>query len=237
MSVAGGGAGWHDGAMSVENHDLRGQRRDYRGDRLGDDLPDDPMPLFAAWFDQASAATEAGSSREPQAMTVSTVRQDADGSWRPRARVVLMKGFDARGLTFFTNYDSDKGQEIAANPWVSASFWWPEEARQVRFEGGIEKVARAESEEYFAQRPRGSQIGAVASDQSSPMATPDELARRTDEVTREYEGRDIPCPEFWGGYRITPDTVEFWQGQPSRLHDRVRYVREAQGWHTERLNP
>lgn len=223
--------------MSADNHDLRDLRRDYRGDGLTGELPGEPMVLFATWFDQASAATDPASSREPQAMTVATVRQEDDGSWRPRARVVLMKGFDADGLTFFTNHDSDKGHELAANPWASASFWWPEEARQVRFEGTVEKVSDAESDEYFAQRPRGSQIGAIASDQSSVLASPEALARRVAEVTAEYEGRDIPRPAFWGGYRFTPQSVEFWQGQPSRLHDRVRYLRDGDAWRTERLNP
>lgn len=220
------------------SQDLSGERREYRGEHLTDDvLPSDPYELFGNWFGEAMQAQKQGLLREPNAMAVSTVREESDGTWRPRSRVVLLKEWSGAGLTFFTNYESDKGRELANNPWASAVFWWPVQAHQVRFEGTVAKVPRAESEAYFRVRPRGSQIGAWASDQSRPVESIDDMHERYQQLEREFEGREVPCPDFWGGYLLSPTAIEFWQGQPSRLHDRVRYTHPEHGWRVQRLNP
>jgi pyridoxamine 5'-phosphate oxidase len=194
-----------------------------------DALPD-PIEQFRAWFDAAVAAQLP----EPNAMTLATAT--ADG--RPSARIVLLKDVDARGFVFFTNYQSRKGSELAENPYAALIFYWAELERQVRIEGVVAQIDPDESEAYFQSRPRGSRLGAWASAQSTVIAGREELERRLDEVTAAYADRVLPRPPHWGGYRVTPDVIEFWQGRPSRLHDRLRYTRNADGgWVIERLSP
>jgi pyridoxamine 5'-phosphate oxidase len=189
----------------------------------------DPIAQFSRWFQEAMGSACA----EPNAMTLATAEQDG----RPSARIVLLKGFDARGFVFFTNYRSRKGRELALNPQGALLFHWIELERQVRIEGEVEMVAREESDEYYASRPLGSRLGAWASPQSEVIARREELQSRLSEVSAKF-GDDPPRPEHWGGYRLAADVVEFWQGRPNRLHDRVRYIREsATVWKIERLAP
>ena len=206
-------------------------RREYTRAGLREaDADPDPLRQFAAWFDQALAAAVP----EPNALTLATVGPDG----RPSARVVLLKAFDAAGFTFHTNYDGRKGRELVANPHAAMVFFWPELERQVRIEGAVERLSEAESDAYFAGRPRGSQLGAWASRQSEPIADRDTLERRLAEWTRTYEGKEVPRPPFWGGLRLRPDAIEFWQGRPNRLHDRLLYRKTAGGqWEIVRLAP
>ncbi|WP_437669642.1 pyridoxamine 5'-phosphate oxidase [Sorangium sp. So ce131] len=167
------------------------------------------------------------------AMTLAT----ADASGRPSARVVLLKGIDERGFVFFTNYGSRKAAELGANPFAALCIHWAKAAEQIRAEGRVERVSDAESDAYFASRPRGSQIGAWASRQSAPLPSREALLERVREIEARFEGRPVPRPAFWGGYRLVPDRVEFWWGQESRLHDRALYLRDGDGWRVERLYP
>jgi pyridoxamine 5'-phosphate oxidase len=204
------------------------QEYEERGLRKADLLAD-PLEQFTRWFEEACRAPIL----EPNAMTLATV--DADG--QPAARTVLLKGIDRRGLTFYTNLNSRKARELAANARAALLFWWPPHARQVRFEGAIEPVADAEADAYFATRPRGSQIGAWASAQSSVIADRATLEAAEQEVAKRFAGGPVPRPPFWGGYRLVPERVEFWQGRTNRLHDRLRYARRGKGWQIERLAP
>lgn len=191
-------------------------------------LASDPFEQFTLWFNDALKAGVP----EANAMTLATTTL----AGRPSARIVLLKGFDAQGFVFYTNYLSRKGHELAENPCASLLFFWPALERQVRIEGAIEKVSPAESDEYFHSRPLGSRIGAWVSPQSQPI-TRAELEARTAELT-ESLGGEPPRPEHWGGYRLAPDRVEFWQGRPSRLHDRLVFQRDAgQAWSRVRLAP
>ena len=204
-------------------------RRDYSARGLTeDDLAADPMTMFAAWFDEAR---EAGL-YEPNAMVVSTVA--ADG--RPSSRMVLLKGFSADGFVFFTNQASRKGVELAAEPRCALLFPWHPLERQVRVEGNAADLPRADVATYFASRPRGAQLGAHASHQSRVVGSRAELDAAYAEMEAAFPG-EVPVPEEWGGYRVRPELVEFWQGRPGRMHDRLVYRREADGWRTERLAP
>lgn len=194
------------------------------------DVAADPIEQFKSWFEDAREA-ELG---EPNAMVVATV----DGEGRPSARVLLLKGVDERGFTFFTNYESRKGGELDDNPHVAMVFHWMGLERQVRIEGSAARLEHDESAAYFAQRPRGSQLGAWASPQSRMIGSRDVLEERLSEIEQRFGDRTIPCPGHWGGYLVRPDRVEFWQGRPNRLHDRIVYERTADdSWTTSRLAP
>lgn len=206
-------------------------RREYAGPALREsDVAADPIEQFRTWFAEAQAAGVA----EPNAMTLATC--GADGV--PAARVVLLKEVDDRGFVFFTSYLSDKALDLQDNPRASLSFWWENLQRTVRVTGSVTRVDRASTETYFASRPRESQIGAWASQQSQVVASRDVLEQRFAEIAQQYEGKLVPTPPFWGGYRVVPERVELWQGQPSRLHDRLLYRRQREGaWTMERLSP
>jgi pyridoxamine 5'-phosphate oxidase len=193
------------------------------------ELHPDPIRQFAHWFRDAIEA------KIPLAegMTLATV----DDEGRPSARVVLLKDFDERGFTFYTNYRSRKAIELDRNPHAALCFWWGPLERQVRIEGRVERVAEGESDAYFATRPRGSQIGAWASPQSSPIESREELETTAFALIEEYAGKDVPRPPHWGGYRLHPSALEFWQNRDDRLHDRFRYERIKDGWKITRLGP
>ncbi|HEX3258180.1 MAG TPA: pyridoxamine 5'-phosphate oxidase [Pseudonocardia sp.] len=211
--------------------DPAGMRRSYHRGHLEDGtLPDSWLPVFADWF--AAAAGEL-SLIEANAMQVATV--DADG--RPSVRTVLLKGFDERGWVFYTNYDSAKGSDLAARPYAAAVLAWVPLERQVRLRGPVHRVSRAETEAYFASRPRGSQVGAWASPQSQVVASRTELDEAAAEVERRFGADPLPAPPHWGGYRIAAEEVEFWQGRADRLHDRFRYRWDGRAWLLERLAP
>lgn len=172
-----------------------------------------------------------------QVDTTPVVLATADSRGRPTARLVLLRGADSRGFVFFTNYDSRKGRELTENPQAALCFYWASLDEQIRIEGRVTRVAPAESDEYFAGRPRGSQLGAWASDQSQVLSSRETLENKYREVERRFEGQVVQRPPFWGGFRLSPVRIEFWYGRPDRLHDRVVYVRESSGWRIERLYP
>ncbi len=193
------------------------------------DLAKDPFRQFDRWFQEAVAAQVL----EPNAMTLAT----ADETGQPCARTVLLKGVDGRGFVFFTNYESRKARELAANPRASLVFPWLAVERQVVVCGSVVKVAREETDAYFQTRPLGSQFGAWASPQSTVVPSRETLENNLAAIETRYAGRTVPTPPHWGGYRVIPTTVEFWQGRRSRLHDRLRYRREGDAWIVERLAP
>ena len=211
--------------------EIRPGRIDYGLGRLDEaDVASDPVEQFARWFADAEVAKVP----EPNAMTLAT----ADASGVPSARIVLLKAFDARGFTFYTNYDSRKGRELGLNPRAALCFFWQPLERQVRIEGAVERVGREESETYFRSRPRQAQMGAWVSQQSAPLTSRAELERLEAELQARFAGVDVPLPNYWGGFRVVPTAIEFWQGRPSRLHDRLIYtVSAAGGWTLRRLSP
>jgi pyridoxamine 5'-phosphate oxidase len=220
-----------DDSFNAPSAGLKDLRTNYTRSQLDEgDLLRDPIAQFSKWFDEAKAAAVP----EPNAMTLAT----ADASGAPSARIVLLKGIEAGGFTFFTNYESRKGHDLAANPRAALCFFWQAMERQVRIEGKIERTSRTESEAYFHSRPVSSQIGAVISHQSGEIASRDELDRKAAELTATYAGKQVPLPDYWGGYRLLPTSIEFWQGRPSRLHDRILYSRAKGGaWTVCRLAP
>ena len=194
------------------------------------DLAADPFKQFSKWYQDVQTA---GITEYP-AMTLATCSPEG----RPASRIVYLRGHDARGFAFYTNYDSRKGTELGLNPWASLCFYWKEVERQVRIEGRVEKVSAQESDEYFAGRPVNNQLGAWASSQSGILESPAALNARVEEFRQRFAGTAIPRPAHWGGYRLVPDRVEFWQGRPSRLHDRFAYELSASGsWTVNRLFP
>jgi pyridoxamine 5'-phosphate oxidase len=197
---------------------------------LESEMDPNPFRQFRAWYERALSA----GLPLPEAMTLATATPDG----RPSARVVLLRGYDENGFVFFTNYDGRKGDELAANPRAALVFYWPELDRQIRIEGRVERATPQESDAYFQSRPRGSQLGAWASPQSEVIASREVLEARLREVEARYPEGPVPRPPFWGGYRVVPEAIEFWQEGPNRLHDRLRYVRQASGgWRLERLSP
>lgn len=217
---------------------IQGLRKEYSSVGLDESsLPSTPMELFQEWMDQAVQAQLT----EPNAMFLSTV--DADG--QPHGRVVLLKEIEGEGFVFYTNYESDKGRQLAAHPKANACFWWADLERSVRVVGTVEKISEKQSAEYFAKRPRGSQIGAWASRQSSPVIKQGKMTGRDilDGIYQSLEEKfkdveTIPKPEYWGGYKINATSIEFWKGRKSRLHDRIRYIKQSNGsWSKERLQP
>jgi pyridoxamine 5'-phosphate oxidase len=212
------------------NRDIAAIRKDYTFGGLEEgDVDADPIAQFTRWFAEAERAEVP----EHNAMTVATV--SADG--QPSARILLLKGVDERGFVFFTNYESRKGNDLAANPRAALAFFWPQLERQVRIEGTVAPVSREESRAYFDTRPLGSRLGAHLSRQSRVIAGRDELEREFARLQEQHADGDVPLPEHWGGYRLAPSTLEFWQGRPSRLHDRLRYRQDGGAWVIERLSP
>ena len=217
-------------AAAASGSVLAGLRKDYSQSSLMEsDVLTDPLAQFGKWFEEALKAQV----NEPNAMTLATA--GADG--KPSSRIVLIKQFDQRGFSFFTNYDSDKGRQLADNPYAALLFFWPELERQIRIEGSVEKTSAAESDEYFGVRPLASRLSAIASQQSAPIASRAELEANFEAVAAGA-GAQPPRPPHWGGYRLKPERIEFWQGRRSRFHDRIVFTRQANGdWRIERLQP
>lgn len=211
---------------------LSDMRRDYTRDGLCESqAPLDPFKLFRQWLSQAVETEQPPV--EANAMTLATV--DADG--RPHCRVLLLKGLDEQGFTFFGNYESAKGEQLAARPFAAMTFFWPGLERQVRIEGRVERLSSEESAAYYQQRPLGSRLGAWASPQSRIVADRSALQQLVAVTEARFAGQEPPCPPHWGGYRLLPDRLEFWQGRPSRLHDRLNYRLNDGQWLRERLAP
>lgn len=192
-------------------------------------MTENPLERFREWFREAEQAGV----DVPEAMTLATT--DAEGA--PSARMVLLKGAEDDGFVFYTGYVSRKAGELEQNPLAALVFYWRSLGKQVRVEGRVERVPESESAAYFATRPRGSQLAAWASQQSRPLARREELERRYRKLEQEYEGRDVPLPPHWGGYRLRPEAIEFWEHRENRLHDRIRYTRAREGWRRELLSP
>lgn len=205
-------------------------RREYARARLDEkEVSRDPIAEFARWFAEAQAAQL----EEPNAMTLATATPDAV----PSARIVLLKGFDERGFVFFTDYRSRKGAELDANPRAALVLHWKELERQVRIEGDVVRASTEESETYYRSRPLGSRLGAWVSHQSQAISSREVLETGLRDIERRFTGGDVPLPPHWGGYRVRPESIEFWQGREDRLHDRIRYWRQGASWRIERLSP
>ena len=216
--------------IAMTTLDLAALRRDYALATLEErDVDPDPIRQFERWFADAAAARVP----EPNAMTLSTATRDGV----PSARIVLLKGVDANGFAFYTDYRSRKGAELAENPLAALTFLWKEIERQVRITGSVSRVSVEESEAYFRTRPPGSRLGAWASHQSAVLASREELEARVQDVAGRFPDGDVPLPPHWGGFRVTPDEIEFWQGRPRRLHDRLLYRGGEGGWEISRLSP
>jgi pyridoxamine 5'-phosphate oxidase len=211
--------------------DLQRLRKEYTRAGLAEaDANPNPIEQFRKWFDEALAANL----HEPNAVTLATATLDG----RPSARVVLLKGYDDRGFVFYTNYKARKSRELEENPRCTLVFYWGELERQVRIEGRAKRISGEESDAYYRSRPRGSRLGSWASVQSRTVEDRGILEKRLRELEAKYEGREIPRPPFWGGYRVEPGTIEFWQGRENRMHDRLLYSRlDSGGWRMERLQP
>tara|TARA_R110002095_G_scaffold140903_2_gene122315 strand:- start:54 stop:734 length:681 start_codon:yes stop_codon:yes gene_type:complete len=216
--------------LTMETKDIQQLREDYSQSSLDErNVHKSPIQQFKEWLDASIKAKLP----EPNAMTLSTV----DAEHKPHSRIVLLKGIENEGFIFFTNYESDKGKEIENNPNVSLCFLWKELERQLRIDGVVRKISREESEEYFQSRPIKSQIGALASDQSSVIRNREELEKKFKELTEKYSAGNVPMPANWGGYHVDPIGIEFWQGRSSRLHDRIKYEKENDQWIIKRLAP
>lgn len=214
----------------METEDIQQLREDYSRNSLDEsDVHEDPIQQFKEWIDESIKAKLP----EPNAMSLSTV----DAENKPHSRIVLLKGIENGGFIFYTNYGSDKGKDMDGNPNVSLCFLWKELERQVRIDGIVRKISREESEEYFQSRPIKSQIGALASSQSSIIQNREELEKNFKSLTEEYSTGNVPMPENWGGYHVDPVAIEFWQGRRSRLHDRVKYIKLTESWTINRLAP
>ncbi len=212
------------------SNNLYDLRRSYLLKELSEEsVLKNPLDQFKIWMDEAINSNII----EPNAMTIATARRDGT----PSARIVLLRKLDERGFVFFSNYLSAKANDLNENPKASILFYWAELERQVRISGSVEKISSKESEEYFATRPRGHQISAWASEQSQVISDRKELERQFLEIEKKFEGKEIPLPPFWGGYRLVPSIYEFWQGRESRLHDRIRYSLVDGNWKIERLSP
>lgn len=215
--------------MDLASHQIAQLRREYISLPLDESsVADDPIAQFKKWFEEALQAEQP----DPEAMTLST----ATSSGRVSGRIVLLKGVDERGFVFFTNYESRKSHELMANPYAALTFYWSSLNRQVRIEGSIEKVTAQESEDYFQTRPRGSQLGAWASPQSTEIASREALDQKLAEMEERFKNQQIPCPPFWGGFRLKPTEIEFWQGRENRLHDRIVYTLDDR-WKLSRIAP
>ena len=210
---------------------LSGMRHEYDAHGLRRaDLHSDPIEQFRAWF----AAALAAEMRDPNAMSLATASPEG----KPSVRIVLLKGVDERGFSFFTNYDSEKGRQLDANPFAALAFYWAKLERQVRITGPVERTSREDSAAYFHSRPVGSRLGAWVSHQSEVVDARQVLDARMEAMRERFHNAEITLPPHWGGYRVKPDALEFWQGRPNRLHDRFRYTRRADGsWHIDRLAP
>jgi pyridoxamine 5'-phosphate oxidase len=196
---------------------------------LEQDLKKDPLKQFEGWLNEAIDAEV----QEPNGMVLATI----SSAERPATRTVLLKGFDKRGMAFYTSYVSRKGEHLRLHPYAAATFWWKEIYRQVNFEGAVKKMSRKEALVYFHKRPRGAQLGALASIQSAPLASRAGLEEVFERLKRQYRGKEIPCPKEWGGYFLKPERIEFWQGRANRLHDRFLYVKANSDWIITRLSP